>query len=171
MNSLKISVFTLVLGLSMGAMAADNTNGTTRSDRNTDSRDTSDSMRMQDCSSKSGADKMLCEKDMQHDKFDAMDNDSRANQEGNMNDMHKKNKHSKELKSNGNRIKDSDSMNRNSSNSNNNATTGSNRSNGSGTINGTTGNRSTGTNSSDTGATGTNSTGSGAAVNGTSNSY
>ena len=68
MNSLKMSVFTLALSFSMGAMAADNI------DRNSEKDSIFDSSR--DCMALTGADRAMCETEMKSDSTDSKANEN-----------------------------------------------------------------------------------------------
>ena len=68
MNSLKMSVFTLALSFSMGALAADNI------DRNSEKDSVFDSSR--DCMGLTGADRALCETEMKSDSTDSKANEN-----------------------------------------------------------------------------------------------
>ena len=59
---------TLVMGLSMGIMAADKINNTTGSDWNLNDNNASESMKMQNCAGKGGNDKLLYYKEIENDK-------------------------------------------------------------------------------------------------------
>ncbi len=84
MDSLKLSVFTLAMSLSMSVLAADTTDNTKGSDRNLNSNNPNDLIRMQDCLGKNGNNKILCESEMQNDKTRSMNNEnSRLNQSRN----------------------------------------------------------------------------------------
>lgn len=94
MNQFKLSACVFALGLSLNVAAADNTIDTTGTTGSSDTTrtirelntnrelsrpSTSDTVKLRDCSSRSGNDKMLCEKDNQPNNSNAISNDSRNN--------------------------------------------------------------------------------------------
>ena len=86
MNHFKSSVFALTLGLSAlpfsfstTAIAAGATESITTTDQDLNRPSESDTIKLRDCSNRSGNDKMLCEKDYQTGNPNAMSNDKRNN--------------------------------------------------------------------------------------------
>ena len=61
MNRLKISAFTLTMGLSISVMATDYTNNPIRLDRDLNDNNSSESIKMQECVSRNTNDKILCD--------------------------------------------------------------------------------------------------------------
>lgn len=79
MNYFKLSVLTLLLSFSMSVMAADNTENLADTDKDLNRPSAGDTIKLRDCSSRSGNDKMLCEKENRTRNPNAMSNDRRNN--------------------------------------------------------------------------------------------
>ena len=79
MNHFKLSTVAIALSLSMSAVAGDSTRGLADTDKDLNRPSTRDTIKLRDCSSRSGNDKMLCEKENQSGGGNAMSNDRRNN--------------------------------------------------------------------------------------------
>lgn len=88
MNHIKLSVFTLFLSFSLGLFslgvtAADKTKGMSDTDKDLNRPSQNDTIKLRDCSSRIGSDKVFCEKENKSGKANSMSNamskDSRNN--------------------------------------------------------------------------------------------
>ena len=88
MKSLKMSIFAFGMCLTMGVMAASTMDSTTGSEENLSGPSSSGLPNVRDCGSRTGSDKLLCEKEMQNDTTRSLPNDNARINRNNGNMIH-----------------------------------------------------------------------------------
>ena len=88
MKSLKMSIFAFGMSLTMGVMAASTMDSTTGSEESLSRPSSSGLPNVRDCGSRTGSDKLLCEKEMQNDTTRSLPNDNARINRNNGNMIH-----------------------------------------------------------------------------------